>query len=61
MRNNKFRCPNPQCREVLLIPEKLHGVQVKCAKCGEQFLVPPPNTATWQDPPAKSETIRNAI
>jgi len=41
MRSIKFRCPNPQCRVTLSIPTPMQGQRVKCAGCGESFLVPP--------------------
>lgn len=41
MLSMKVRCPNAKCRVTLLIPEQLHGQQVRCAGCGEPFVVPP--------------------
>jgi len=41
MRSIKFRCPNPQCRVTLAIPAPMQGQRVKCAGCGQSFLVPP--------------------
>lgn len=37
----KVRCPNVKCRVKLLIPQQLHGHRVRCAGCGEPFVVPP--------------------
>ena len=37
----RIRCPNARCRIGLLIPEQLQGQQVRCAGCGQAFLVPP--------------------
>jgi len=36
----KFRCPNPKCRVVLSIPQKMRGRHVRCAGCGQEFIVP---------------------
>lgn len=36
----KFRCTNPKCRQTLSIPNTAAGMQVRCAKCGQAFLVP---------------------
>ena len=37
----RLRCPNPRCGVVLSVPEQLHGQNVRCAGCGENFFVPP--------------------
>ncbi len=34
----KQSCPNPRCRQQLLIPPEIQGKQVRCAKCGEVFV-----------------------
>jgi len=36
----KHRCPNPKCRKVLMIPAEMQGREVRCADCGELFVVP---------------------
>ena len=41
MRSTKFRCPNPDCRVVLSIPAQVQGQRVRCAGCGQSFVVPP--------------------
>jgi len=40
MRLFKHRCPNPKCRALLAIPEKVRGQYVRCASCGQFFFVP---------------------
>ena len=40
MRSARYRCPNPKCRAILRIPEKLIGKHARCASCGEAFIVP---------------------
>ncbi len=37
---NKYRCPNPQCRQNLMIPRKMQGKEVRCVECGELFVAP---------------------
>ena len=37
---SKHRCPNPKCRQNLLIPRKMRGKEVRCVECGEQFVAP---------------------
>ena len=41
MRSINFQCPNPQCRVALSIPSQMQGQRVRCAGCGQSFLVPP--------------------
>lgn len=36
----KYRCPNPKCRENLMIPKDMQGKEVRCAACGELFVAP---------------------
>ena len=36
----KFRCPNLRCRVVLSIPHKMRGRHVRCAGCGQEFVIP---------------------
>jgi hypothetical protein len=36
----KYRCPNPKCREKLMIPDKMQGKEVRCARCKELFVAP---------------------
>lgn len=45
MRSHSFRCPNPDCKAVLSIPEEMMGQRVRCAGCGQSFLVPPADIA----------------
>ena len=45
MRSHSFRCPNPDCRAVLSIPEEMMGQRVRCAGCGQSLLVPPADFA----------------
>jgi len=40
MRSFKQRCPNPDCRAILSIPESRRGRNVRCGKCGHSFFVP---------------------
>jgi len=40
MSSVSFRCPNPKCRQVLVIPEDLRGLRARCAKCGQSFPLP---------------------
>jgi len=40
MRSFEVTCPNPGCRCVLSVPEKLRGLCVQCSKCGERFVTP---------------------
>ena len=40
MRSFKYRCPNPDCRAILSIPEKTRGHTARCAKCDQSFFVP---------------------
>ncbi len=41
MQTTKFRCPNPECRVTLSIPAQIQGQRVRCAGCGQSFVVPP--------------------
>ena len=36
----EHRCPNPDCRAVLSIPETMRGHNARCAKCNQSFFVP---------------------
>lgn len=56
MRSPIHRCPNPSCRAILEIPEKLRGKHARCAKCGHSFFVP----IMLQLPPGRSSRIRKA-
>jgi len=40
MRPLTYRCPNPKCRTMLVIPESMRGQTVRCADCGHSFVVP---------------------
>ncbi len=40
MRPLQLKCPNPQCRLMLMIPGEAFGQRVKCAGCGQSFVVP---------------------
>ena len=40
MRSYTVRCPNPQCRVMLVIPEEMMGLRVRCAGCSHLFVVP---------------------
>ena len=37
MRPLQLKCPNPQCRLMLMIPGEAFGQRVKCAGCGKTF------------------------
>ena len=39
VRSFKQRCPNPDCRATLSVPENMRGHNVRCAKCGHSFFV----------------------
>jgi len=36
----EHRCPNPDCRAILSIPETMRGRNARCAKCNHSFFVP---------------------
>jgi hypothetical protein len=40
MRSFKHQCPNPKCRTLLSIPDKMRGHYARCANCGQSFFVP---------------------
>jgi len=40
MRCFKHRCPNPDCRALLSIPDETRGHSARCAKCEHSFFVP---------------------
>src|SRR6266511_3775335 len=37
-----IRCPNPQCQQVMQVPDNAAGRNVLCPKCKKPFTVPPP-------------------
>ncbi len=37
---SKHRCPNPKCRQNLLIPHHMQGKEVRCDGCKELFVAP---------------------
>ena len=40
MGGHKYRCPNPKCRKLVVIPATIQGKEVRCAGCGELFVAP---------------------
>jgi|GEM_PF-3101996 len=36
----KYRCPNPKCRKIVVIPMSMQGKEVRCAGCKEVFVAP---------------------
>jgi hypothetical protein len=55
-----FRCPNPECRQLLAIPDDLRGPQARCAKCGHLFSAPLLSVLRMWEPARNDEPRRKA-
>jgi hypothetical protein len=51
----KIRCPNAECRKVLVVDDSLAGQKGKCSTCGSKFVIPAPTA-----PPKASGERPNA-
>ena len=59
MSSLNLRCPNPKCRVTLAVPLRMQGTQVRCAGCGQSFLVPPSGLAVSR--PGQSRNTQSRV